>query len=87
VRIDQYIEREENGAYIQATLFIERESHKAIVIGQKGSMLKKIGITARQEIETMSGRKVYLELRVKVRKDWRNDEKALKLLGFSTNKK
>jgi GTPase len=87
VRIDQYIEREENGAYIQATLFIERESHKAIVIGQKGSMLKKIGTTARQEIEAMSGRKVYLELRVKVRKDWRNDEKALKLLGFTTNKK
>jgi GTP-binding protein Era len=82
VRIDQYLEREEHGAYIEATVFVERESHKGIVIGQGGSMLKKIGSAARKEIERMSGRKVFLRLRVKVRKNWRNDEKVLRWFGF-----
>jgi GTP-binding protein Era len=82
IRIDQYIEREEHGAYIEATVFVERESHKGIVIGQGGSMLKKIGSAARKEIEKMSGRKVFLRLRVKVRKNWRNDEKVLRWFGF-----
>lgn len=83
VRIDEYKERDHRGAYIAATLFVERDSQKGIVIGQGGSMLKKIGIAARQEIEVMSGRKVFLQLRVKVRKNWRNDEGALRLFGFS----
>jgi GTP-binding protein Era len=83
VRIDEYKERDHRGAYIAATLFVERDSQKGIVIGQGGSMLKKIGIAARQEIEAMSGRKVFLQLRVKVRKNWRNDEGALRLFGFS----
>jgi GTPase len=82
IRIDQYTEREDHGAYIRATLFVEKESHKGIVIGQKGSMLKSIGMAARQEIEAMSGRKVYLELNVKVRKNWRNNENALNSFGF-----
>jgi GTP-binding protein Era len=80
VRIDDFQERGEEGAYIQATLILERESHKGIVIGQGGSMLKKIGSAARKEIEAMSGRKVFLDLRVKVRKNWRDDEKAVKQL-------
>jgi GTP-binding protein Era len=82
VRIDEYKERNHRGAYIAATLFVERESQKGIVIGQAGSMLKKIGIAARQEIEVMSGGNVFLRLRVKVRKNWRNDESALRLFGF-----
>jgi len=82
VRIDQYTERNERGAYIAATLFVEKESHKPIVIGEGGKMLKQIGMLARQEIEAMSGRKVYLALRVKVRKNWRNDEKVLRRFGF-----
>jgi GTP-binding protein Era len=82
VRIDEYKERNEKGAYIAATLFVERESQKAIVIGREGTMIKQIGTTARKEIEEMSGRKVYLKLRVKVRKNWRNDEQALRLFGF-----
>lgn len=83
VRIDEYTERNEQGAYIAATLFVERDSQKGIVIGRGGSMLKQIGITAREQIEEMSGRKVFLRLRVKVRKNWRNDPAALKLFGFS----
>jgi GTP-binding protein Era len=80
VRVDEFIERGDTGAYIAATVIVERESHKPIVIGQGGSMLKKIGSAARKEIETMSGRKVFLELRVKVIKNWREDERAVKQL-------
>jgi GTP-binding protein Era len=78
VRIDEYTERNEQGVYIEATIFVERESHKGIVIGQNGQMLKKIGMAARKEIEAMSGKKVFLLLRVKVRKNWRDDEKMVK---------
>jgi GTP-binding protein Era len=78
VRVDDYQERGETGAYITVTIIVERESHKPIVIGQNGSMLKRIGSAARQEIERMSGRKVYLEIRVKLRKNWRDDEKAVR---------
>ena len=86
VRIDEFTERGERGAYIRATLFVERESQKGIVIGKGGSMLKKIGAHARREIEAMSGRKVYLELRVKVRKNWRNDESVLRAFGYQVHK-
>ena len=80
VRVDEYQERGEEGAYIEATIFVERESHKGITIGQGGVMLRKIGSAARKEIEAMSGRKVYLQLRVKVRKNWRDDDKAIQQL-------
>jgi GTP-binding protein Era len=85
VRIDQYTERGEAGAYIEATLLTEKETHKGIVIGQGGSMLKQIGSRARAEIESMSKRKVYLKLNVKVRKNWRNDEQVLKGFGYPKN--
>jgi GTPase len=82
VRIDEYKDRSEETAYIAATLLLERETHKPILIGKGGTMLKKIGSTARQEIEKLVGRKVFLDLRVKVRKNWRDDEETLKSLGF-----
>jgi GTPase len=82
IRIDQFIEREEHGAYIEATIFVEKESHKPIVIGKSGQMLKKIGSAARKEIETMSSRKVFLQLKVKVRQNWRDDEKVLRTFGY-----
>lgn len=84
VRIDEYKDRDNNNTYIAATLFVERDSQKGIVIGQGGEMLKKIGIAARQKIEELIGRKVYLQLRVKVRKNWRNDPAALRLFGFKS---
>jgi len=87
VRIDEFTERGEVGAYIGATLFVERESQKGIVIGEGGMMLKKIGSHARKEIESMSGRKVFLQLRVKVAKDWRNDENLLNRFGFKIKQK
>lgn len=82
VRIDEYKERNEKTAYIAATIFCERESQKAIIIGRQGEKLKQIGIYARQEIEAMSGKRVFLELRVKTQKNWRNNEKILKSLGY-----
>lgn len=85
VRLDEYKERGDIGAYVGATLLVERDSQKGIVIGKNGEMLKMIGATARREIESMSGRKVYLELRVKVNKNWRNDPFVLKLLGYVTD--
>lgn len=87
VRMDEYTERGESGAYIAATVFVERESHKAIAIGKGGEMLKRIGSTARHEIEAMSGRKVFLELRVKVNKNWRDKSDALRWLGYAREKK
>lgn len=82
VRIDDYTERGDTGAYVAATLFVERDSQIAIVVGKGGSQIKKLGMAARQSIEAMSGRKIHLELRVKVRKNWRNDQKTLSLFGF-----
>jgi len=78
VRVDEFTERNETGVYIEATIIVERESHKGIVIGQNGQMLKRIGTAARKEIESMSGRKAFLKLRVKVRKNWRDDESMIK---------
>jgi len=87
VRIDEFTERSETGAYIAATLFVERESQKGIVIGEGARMLKQIGSAARYEIETMGGRKVFLQLRVKVAKGWRDDEHQLERLGYKIKKK
>lgn len=87
VRVDEFLERENGMLYIAATVFVERESQKGIVIGEGGKMLKQIGSLARKEIEEMGGRPVFLELRVKVLKDWRNDENALRRLGYKLDTK
>jgi len=87
VRVDEFAERENGMLYIAATIFVERESQKGIVIGEGGKMMKQIGSSARKEIEEMGGRPVFLELRVKVLKDWRNDENAMKRLGYRIDKK
>lgn len=82
VRIDNFTERGERGAYIEATVFVERETQKGIVVGKNGEMIKQISIKARQEIEKMSGRSVFLKIRVKVKKKWRNDDGFLLNFGF-----
>ena len=87
VRIDEYKERSEDTAYIAATLLVERESQKPIVIGKGGEMLKRIGTTARQEIEKMSGRGVFLDLHVKVMENWRDNPTLLRQLGYTTSSK
>ncbi|HXQ34998.1 MAG TPA: KH domain-containing protein, partial [Anaerolineales bacterium] len=87
VRVDEFAERENGMLYIAATIFVERNSQKGILIGEGGRMMKSIGSAARKEIEEMSGRKVFLELRVKVLKDWRNDENAMQRLGYKMKTK
>ncbi len=82
VRVDEYKERETGVDYMRATLLVERESQKAIVIGRGGKMMKQIGTAARLQIEAMTGRKAFLELRVKVEKGWRNRESVLEQLGY-----
>ena len=87
VRVDEFAERENGMLYIAATVFVERNSQKGILIGEGGKMMKAIGSQARKEIEGMGGRPVYLELRAKVLKDWRNDENAMMRLGYKIKKK
>lgn len=82
VRLDEYQDREDDKAYIAATLFVERDSQKGIVIGKKGSKIRQIGMTARKEIEALTGRQVFLDLRVKVQKNWRNNPDALRMMGY-----
>ena len=67
---------------IHANLFVERSSQKGIVIGHKGSRLREVGSDARKQIEAMLGTPVYLDLRVKIAKDWQRDPKQLRRLGF-----
>lgn len=83
VEVISFKEREKSNIIdIQATIYCEKETHKGILIGKQGIMLKKIGSTSREEIERLLGSKVFLELWVKVKPDWRNNENMLKTLGF-----
>ncbi len=83
VAVEDFKEREEkNLIVIEATIQVERESQKGILIGEKGQMLKEIGRLARQEIEALLGAKVFLKLWVKVEKNWREDPRALRRLGY-----
>jgi GTP-binding protein Era len=82
VEIDEFKVRDNDDIYIRANIFVERESQKGIVIGAKGSLLKKIGEQARKDIESLLGNKVFLDLWVKVKPDWRNKDKALKQFGY-----
>lgn len=86
VIVDEIEHRSEKLAYVKATIFVEKESQKGIIIGQGGQMLKKIGTMARAEIERWLGKKVYLELWVKVAKNWRKDENALRRFGYVVRK-
>ncbi|GIK43008.1 MAG: GTPase Era [Chloroflexota bacterium] len=83
VRITEFKPRSERMTYISADLIIERNSQKAIVIGEKGKSLKKIGQIARPQIEELVGTQVYLELWVKVRPKWRQKEDELRWLGYA----
>ncbi len=84
VGVDVFEKRENGMLHIVATIYIERNSQKGILIGKKGEMLKKIGSMARRDIETLLGDKVFLELWVKVKDDWRNRENCLTEFGYGT---
>lgn len=82
VNIDKYVE-DGDMVHIHATIFVESTGQKAIIIGKKGARLKSIGTKAREDISKMVDCKVYLNLWVKVREGWSNDERALRGLGYS----
>lgn len=83
VQVDEWEERSPELTYISATIWVEKDSQKAIVIGEHGGMLKKVGQAARKGIEEWLGHQAYLELTVKVRKQWRSDDRMLQELGYS----
>ncbi len=81
VTVDEYKEKE-NITHITSTIFVSRESQKAIILGHQGRSIKGLGMSARKDIEEFIQGKVYLELRVKVSKDWRDDSQQLKRFGY-----
>jgi GTPase len=79
---EEYEDRPDGLLEIRATVYVERESQKGIVVGKGGTSIKAVGTEAREEIETLFGRRVFLELRVRVEKDWQRHAHALQRLGF-----
>ena len=73
----------DNSIYISANIFVERESQKGIIIGHEGSALKKVATEARKELEKFFGKKIFIELLVKVNKDWRNSDRKLRMFGYN----
>jgi len=86
VLVNEYSERDADRVYINATIFVEREAQKGIVIGKGGQKIKQIGTDARRDIEAMNGQSVFLDLNVKVKKDWKDDERFLRQLGLNDKK-
>jgi len=82
VDVDEMKARDNGDTYIRATIYVERDSQKGILIGAKGSMLKEIGKLARADIEMLLGTRVFLDLWVKVKKDWRDRDSVLRGFGF-----
>ncbi|HIE25815.1 TPA: GTPase Era [Candidatus Poribacteria bacterium] len=82
VLVDEFKERERGKIYIHATIYVERNSQKGIIIGKGGRTLKEIGQLAREEIETLLQAPVFLNIRVKVKENWRKNERDLKELGY-----
>ena len=84
VVVEKFVE-DKKLIHINAVIYVERDSQKSIIIGKSGSMLKKVGMMARKDVETFFQKKVFLELFVKVEKDWRNRDKQLKMFGYQLN--
>ena len=85
VQLEVFERRTDDLIYVEAIMYVERDSQKGIIIGKKGSMLKEIGRLAREELENLFGMRFYLDLRVKVRKNWRQNQLDLKHMGFNHN--
>ncbi|MDA8352239.1 MAG: GTPase Era [Firmicutes bacterium] len=82
VVVEEMEQEEENQIYVRATIYTERPSQKGILIGKQGGMLKEVGRRAREEIQGLLGSRVYLDLWVKVKRDWRNEALMLKEFGY-----
>jgi GTP-binding protein Era len=73
--------------YIGAVIYVERDTQKGIIVGKNGAMIKKLGVEARTELATMLGTDVYLDLHVKVLKNWREDADLMRRMGYRMPKK
>ena len=82
VVIEEMKERDDQMVFVRATIYVERESQKGIIIGKHGAMLKAVGEAARGDIEKLLGSRIFLDLWVKTRKDWRNELSGLRQLGY-----
>ena len=82
VDVDEMKTRDDGTTYVRATIYVERDSQKGIIIGKQGAMLKNIGRQARGDVERLLATKVFLDLWVKVKKDWRNKSGMLSELGY-----
>ncbi len=82
VDIEEFKERGKDKDFIKAIIYVERKSQKGIIIGESGKAIKRVGVIAREEIEKQIGRKIYLELWVKVMEKWRKDKGKLRRLGY-----
>ncbi|HQP92226.1 MAG TPA: KH domain-containing protein, partial [Candidatus Omnitrophota bacterium] len=82
VLAEEIIDKSEKLTVIKALIYVERDSQKGIVIGKGGSVLKKAGEEARKEIQAIYGKKIYLDLFVKVKEDWKTDTNLLKMMGY-----
>jgi GTP-binding protein Era len=83
VEITRFIERDDEVIEVDATIYCEKASHKGIIIGKNGAMLKKISTEARQDIERFMGTKVYLETWVKVKENWRDNMNYIRSFGYN----
>jgi GTPase len=84
VQVDEFKERENGKTYISATLYVEKEAHKRIIIGKNGEGIKNLGSEARQKLNQMLERDIFLQLWVKVRENWRQDEQWVSRLGYKS---
>ncbi|MDR4507347.1 MAG: GTPase Era [Candidatus Brocadiaceae bacterium] len=82
VEIEEFNEREAGKDFVRAVIYVERKSQKGIIVGEKGEAIKRVGVLARKEIEKQLGKKIFLELWVKVMEKWRKDKHKLKKLGY-----
>ncbi len=82
VVVEEMRERDDHLVYVRATVYVERESQKGIIVGKGGAMLRAVGEAARTDIEKLLGSRIYLDLWVKTRKDWRNQLQGLRQVGY-----
>lgn len=86
VEIIEYKERQDGTHFVSATIYVERDTQKAIVVGKKGEKIKRIGTAAREELQKIVDARVYLELHVSVLKNWRSDPRAMQRFGYKIQK-
>ncbi len=82
VQVEQFCERENGKTFVEANLYVEKEGHKKIIIGKSGEGIKKIGQVARQRLNSLLGRDIFLQLWIKVRANWRRDEQWIERFGY-----